>query len=237
MGSSDIISETKVADFAADLELALDAVEGDPVAAATIEREYRPTLIRVLIARGVEVSAAEDLVADVIAECFGAGKNGQICKPLLKKFGGRSSLSTWLIRTTWNRWLDLKRRDKFRGELPIKREENDQGDHFDRIEGDDPGDDLLESDLAELMGDAIQAAFDSIEPESLLMLKLNFLHGVSQTTIAQMWNCDQTRVSRSLASARDAIAVETMRILRDHGAAADITWRDFRRLCAAGVEW
>ena len=37
---------------------------------------------------------------------------------LLEKFEGRSSLSTWLIRITWNRWLDLKRRDKFRGELP-----------------------------------------------------------------------------------------------------------------------
>ena len=35
-------------------------------------------------------------------------------------------------RQTWNRWLDLKRRDKFRGELPSYDDDDERsGDQFD----------------------------------------------------------------------------------------------------------
>ena len=188
-------STVKTLKHAEDYDLVQRALAGEDDAVRHFESEYRPTLCRVLMARGVDRGQADDLVAEEfsIAECFGAGKKGET-KPLLSKFEGWSSLSTWLIRTTWNRWLDLKRRDKFRGDLPEYEDDESgrNGDKFDRVEGADLNEDVLEDDLTSLMSNAIKAAFASLEPDALLMLKLSYLHGLSQTAISKMWQCDQT---------------------------------------------
>lgn len=221
-----------------DAELVRRALAGEPEAVENFHSHYRPALERVLMARGVVRGEAEDLVADIVGECFGAGKNGALEMPLLEKFEGRSSLSTWLIRITWNRWLDLKRRDKFRGELPEYEDDREKGiDRFDRVADDDADDDFLDSDLAELMARSIRQAFASLEPDVLVMLKLSFLHGVSQMEIARMWRCDQTRVSRTLSAARQRIATETMRVIREADPSLEIDWDDFKRLCASGIEF
>jgi RNA polymerase sigma factor (sigma-70 family) len=222
--------------YAEDLDLVDRAVSGDVAAVRDFQETYRPLLERLLMSRGVDRLQAEDLVADIIAECFGAGKNGQT-RPLIEKFEGRSSLSTWMIRITWNRWLDLKRRDKFRGELPSYDDDDDRlGDQFDRVAGNNPDDELLDSDLSELMGRAIREAFDSLGPDVLLMMKLSYLHGVSQANIARMWQCDQTRVSRSLTAAREQVAVVTMRRIREADSSLMLEWEDFQKLCAAGLD-
>ncbi|MCB1228879.1 MAG: RNA polymerase sigma factor [Verrucomicrobiae bacterium] len=230
-------SLSKPLKHAEDIELVQMALAGDDDAVKTFEAEYRPTLERVLMARGVDRGDAEDLVADIIAECFGAGKKGAMEVRLLEKFEGRSSLSTWLIRITWNRWLDLKRRDKFRGELPRYDDDESRGvDAFERVADDHEDEDFIETDLAELMAGAIRDAFARLEPEVLVMLKLSFLHNVSQTDIARMWQCDQTRVSRTLSSARAQIAAETIRAIKAKEPTLDIDWDDFKRLCAYGID-
>lgn len=227
--------ESKPLKHAEDLEFAQRALEGEREASQEFLSQYGPTLERVLMSRGVDRVAAQDLVADIMAECFGAGKGGQTT-PLLQKFEGRSSLSTWLIRITWNRWLDLKRRDKFRGDLPEYDDDEARGvDKFDRV-ADDPDENLLDKDLSNLMAKAIRAAFDSLEPETLLMLKLSFLHGVSQTVLARMWQVDQTRISRTLSAAREQIARVTMQEIKKADAKLELEWDDFKRLCAAGLE-
>jgi len=149
--------EVKPLKFAEDLDLVDRAIGGDAAAVREFQDTYRPMLERVLVSRGVDRIQAEDLVADIVAECFGAGKNGQT-RPLLEKFEGRSSLSTWMIRTTWNRWLDLKRRDKFRGELPSYEDDGERaGDPFDRVAGADPDGDVLDSDLSGECAAALRA--------------------------------------------------------------------------------
>lgn len=233
---SDTEPVTKSQKHSEDLDLVDRAIAGEEEAVRKFQAEYQPTLERVLMSRGVEKGQAQDLVADVIAECFGAGKKGAT-RPLLEKFEGRSSLSTWMIRITWNRWLDLKRRDKFHGELPEYEDDNDRsGDRFDRLEGEDLEEELLDEDLSDLMASAIRSAFDSLDPNVLLMLKLSYLYGISQTVIARMWQCDQTRVSRALTSARQQIAAETMRSIKAADPDLEIEWEDFKRLCAAGLD-
>ena len=68
------------------------------------------------------------------------------------------------------------------------------------------------------------------------MLKLSYLHGVSQTAIARMWQCDQTRVSRSLTSAREQIASQTMQFINESDTGLELEWEDFQKLCAAGLD-
>jgi RNA polymerase sigma-70 factor (ECF subfamily) len=229
-------TEIKPLKHGEDLDLVDRALAGEATAVRQFQDTYRPMLERVLVSRGVDRVQAEDLVADIVAECFGAGKNGQT-RPLLEKFEGRASLSTWMIRTAWNRWLDLKRRDKFRGELPSYDDDEERGgDPFDRVAGTNADGDLLDSDLAELMGRAIREAFDSLGPDVLLMLKLSYLHGISQAAIAKMWQIDQTRVSRTLSSARQQVARATMQRLREADGSLELEWEDFQKLCAAGLD-
>lgn len=230
-------SEVKPLKHAEDLDLTDRAVAGEESAVKAFQEEYQPMLERVMMSRGLDKVSASDLVADVIAECFGAGKKGET-RPLLEKFEGRSSLSTWLIRITWNRWLDLKRRDKFRGELPVYTDPDDAGaeDQFDRVEGANLGENLLDDDLSSLMGRAIKTAFDSLDPGILLMLKLSYLHGISQSVIAQMWQCDQTRVSRALTLAKEQIATVTMSTIQEADSSLELEWEDFQKLCAAGLD-
>ncbi|MDF1816893.1 MAG: sigma-70 family RNA polymerase sigma factor [Verrucomicrobiales bacterium] len=229
-------SDSKPLKHAEDLKLTQRALAGEDDAVREFQEEYQSTLERVLMSRGVDKVAAEDLVADIMAECFGAGKKGETT-PLLAKFEGRSSLSTWLIRITWNRWLDLKRRDKFRGDLPEYDDDEARGvDKFDRVAADNDDDDLIDEDLGDLMGRAIKTAFASLEPDTLLMLKLSYLHGISQTVLADMWRVDQTRISRTLSQAREQIASVTMREIKAGDPDIEIEWEDFMRLCAAGIE-
>ncbi len=217
-----------------DLVLASKALDGDPEAVARIQTEFQPMLERVMMSKGLANSDAVELVADIIAECFGAGKKGQTV-PLLEKFEARSSLSTWLIRITWNRWLDLKRRDKFKGTLPsYDGDEELANGAFDRVP--DEAEEVIDGDLSSLMGAAIKAAFAALDAESHLMLKLSFLHGLSQAKIAEMWSCDQTRISRMLTAAREAVAAETMRALKQADPTLELQWDDFLQLCAAGIE-
>ncbi|MDB2495791.1 hypothetical protein N9X25_01475, partial [Verrucomicrobiales bacterium] len=84
-------AEIKPLKHAADLDLVDRAVNGDDDAVREFQEEYQPMLERVMMSRGVDRVQAQDLVADIIAECFGAGKKGQT-RPLLEKFEGRSSL-------------------------------------------------------------------------------------------------------------------------------------------------
>ena len=229
-------SQSKPLKHAEDLELSQGALKGDDDAVREFQAEYQPTLERVLMSRGVDKVAAQDLVADIMAECFGAGKKGKTT-PLLTKFEGRSSLSTWLIRITWNRWLDLKRRDKFRGELPEYEDDENRGiDKFDRVAAEDDEDKLIDEDLGDLMGRAIKTAFASLDPDTLVMLKLSYLHGISQTVLAGMWRVDQTRISRTLSAAREQIASVTMQEIKAGDPDIEIEWEDFKRLCAAGID-
>ncbi len=229
-------TEPKPLKHATDLELVQKALAGEDAAVREFQQEYQPTLQRVLMSRGVNKVQAEDLVADILAECFGAGKKGKTT-PLLEKFEGRSSLSTWLIRITWNRWLALKRRDKLHGDLPEYDDDEIRGvDKFDRVAAEPDEDQLINEDLTNLIGNAIKTAFASLEPDVLLMLKLSYLHGISQTVLADMWRVDQTRISRTLSAAREQIAAVTMREIRSSDPDIEIEWEDFKRLCSAGLE-
>lgn len=220
-----------------DLRLARDALAGDAAAASRMQDEYFGMVRRILMARGLNPTDASDLVADLAADCFGGRPGAATSAPLLEKFEGRSALSTWLVRAAWNRWLDHKRRDKFKGELPrasnVEREGGE--DAFDRIpqNGDEHA---LDRDLAELMTCSIRAAFQSLPSETLLILKLVYVYRVRQGAIARIWNWDQSKVSRLLATARDEVEKATMQEVAKADPGLELVWEDFLELCQVSSE-
>ena len=218
-----------------DLEIARRALGGDEGAARVIATEHQEMLVCVLVARGVKRLEAEEVVADMISECFGARKSGESGRAILESYEGRSALSTWLVTVVMNRWRDAKRRDKYKGELPRFQDGSTETDPFEQLP-DEPEATLLSEDLEDLMREALQSGFTSLEPEVLLMLKLIYQHQVSQEVIATMWQSNQSKISRTLSVAREQIKQATLAKIRERDPSLSLEWEDFVQLCHISEE-
>src|SRR6185503_9744361 len=87
--------------------LSHDCQGGDATALATLRAQSHEPLVRMLLARGASPTEAEDILADLWADCVpGADERPS----LLEKFSARCSLQNWLATVATNRWLDFKRR-------------------------------------------------------------------------------------------------------------------------------
>lgn len=203
---------------------------------ADLTRELTGQLRAVLIRRGATATEADDVVADLWADCFGPA-GGR--RTLLERFGDKGSLKAFLTRTALNRLIDLKRRLRFRAELPQSGDDDGPGagaDPFDRLAGTDPvepGGDLL----IDLLRTAIMNTLASCDPEELLMLKLVSAHRVPQATVARMFNCSQSRVSRTLTALTGQIRQRTLAEIRRIDPWLEMEWDDFLALCADSVDF
>src|SRR5436190_12210129 len=80
---------------------------GDPEALGELRNRFQTPILQTLLARGATRTEAEDLLADLWADCVPGADD----KPsLLEKFNGKSTLQGWLTTVATNRWIDFKRR-------------------------------------------------------------------------------------------------------------------------------
>ena len=198
-------------------------LQGDPAALADLREAHHPSLVNILHARGASLSETEELLADLWGDCVPT--NGD--RPsLLDKFSGKCPVQGWLATVATRRWIDLKRKQNRRGENA-----RPEGDHV-AIETfpatASPG---REDVLVELLRDSLQAAFAACPPADLLMLRLVYLHGLSQREIMRMWNWSESKVSRQLSQAMQRIGQDTLRNLKRKDPWLDLTWQDFVDLC------
>src|SRR4029077_697375 len=135
-----------------DLSFVQRVLTGDAAAATELRNRYHGKLVGVLRARGANQTEAEDLVADLWTDCFGARTNRPT---LLTKYQGRCALESWLLTVGTNRLVDLKRRQSFRVEIPAS--ERSAHDFFDRRP--QPETVSSEASLLKLLRVAIQNAF------------------------------------------------------------------------------
>src|ERR1041385_5460583 len=80
---------------------------GDVEALAQMRDQCHGSLLGILMARGADRTEAEDLLADLWADCV----PGQDDRPsILEKFSGKCTLQGWLATVATNRWVDRKRK-------------------------------------------------------------------------------------------------------------------------------
>jgi len=201
-------------------------LQGDAAALAALREKHHASLINILRARGASESETDELLADLWGDCV-ARNDEQPC--LLEKFSGKCSLQGWLATVATRRWIDLKRRQQRRGENHAPRPGDEEHEPLERL----PAAATATADdaLVNLLRDSLQAAFASCPPADLLMLRLVYLHGLSQREIMQMWSWSESKVSRKLTSAMEHIAEQTLQCLKQHDAWLDLTWQDFVDLC------
>lgn len=216
------------------MQLVQDALTGSEEACAAVRGDANAGWLEaVLIKRGASPTEAGDIVADLMADCFGA-KQGK--PPLLEAYNGGGPLRGFLSRAAINRLIDLKRRQKFQGQLPERGLDSAPTDEFDLLEGASPS--ITNDDaLVDLLRDALMNAFAKCNPRDLVLMRLVTVHGVRQEAIAARFGWSQSKVSRAINSAMTAIRKETMAEIRRSDPWLELEWDDFLALCRSSTDF
>jgi RNA polymerase sigma factor (sigma-70 family) len=203
----------------------LRSQQGDAEALAGLRLKHHPALVNILLARGASRTETEDLLADLWADCV----PGSDDRPsLLEKFSGKCSLQGWLATVATNRWIDFKRRHSRRVEISSAPGESEE-DAFERLPADASA--YQEDTLVELLRESLRAAFARCPAEAMVLLRLVYLHGVTQREVVRMFGWSEAKVSRLLSRAMEQIETDTLGELKKRDAWLELTWQDFLDLC------
>ncbi|HKQ40456.1 MAG TPA: RNA polymerase sigma factor [Verrucomicrobiae bacterium] len=203
-----------------------ERLQDQPDLLATLQKEHHSFLRTVLISRGATQDEADDLLEDLWGDCVGQSED----RPsLLEKYSGKCPIRSWLATVVTNRLVDLKRRQKHRGELPRLESEDADANPFERL----PAAVSVESEgaLVDLLKNSLQAAFANCPADAMLMLRLVYLNGVSQREVCRMWGWPEYKVSRFMSHAMEEIETATLRELKKRDRWLDLSWQDFVELC------
>jgi RNA polymerase sigma factor (sigma-70 family) len=198
---------------------------GNERAASDLRARHHSKLVAILCTKGATKTEAEDLIADVWSDCFGATSGRS---PILMKYQGRCALESWLITVATNRFIELKRRQQFRSELS-QLSPNRLAGHFDSVPG--ATTQHTEHLLLDLLHRSVLKAFSESDPQALLMLRLVHIHGVTQREIGRMWRWHESKVCRVLDLARQNIKKSVLAQVKRTDPWLRFTWEDFSDLC------
>ena len=202
------------------------SLQGDLQALAELREKYSALLSAVLIRRGANRTEAADLISDLWGDCVPAADD----RPsLLEKFNGGSNLRPWLVTVATHRLYDYKRRQQ------VHRKST----------GSDPGFvpggflrnltttpfPIRDTSLMGLLRETLEQALEECPRESVLMLRLVYLHGLNQRDIGRMWNWHESKVSRALSNELKSIRRSTLRRIKEKDPWLELTWADFLDLC------
>jgi RNA polymerase sigma factor (sigma-70 family) len=208
-----------------DIYFVRSILAGNERAASGLRAKYHAKLVGILCARGATKTEAEDVIADLWSDCFGATERRS---SILIKYQGRCALESWLVTVATNRFIELKRRQQFRSELsPCGL--NPLADPLDAV----PGATTQQAEplLLDLLHQSVLKAFSESDPETLLMLKLVHIHGVTQREIGRMWRWHESKVCRVLDLARQNIKKSVLARVKRTDPWLRFTWEDFSDLC------
>jgi RNA polymerase sigma factor (sigma-70 family) len=199
---------------------------GDTDALAELRQAHNSSLANILAARGATVDETGELLADLWGDCVPTNDDRPT---LLEKFSGKCSLQAWLVTVATRRWIDLKRKHARRGgaSQPHDPELHDQT--LDRLVASDES--VMEDALVALLRDSLQAAFSDCPADDMLMLRLLYLHGITQRELMRMWNWSESKVSRKLSRSMELLQDSTLGHLKRKDPWLHLTWQDFIDLC------
>lgn len=211
-----------------DLDLVASALAGNTDACETIRsREMVRYLESLCARRGASATEAADLVADLLSDCLGASPGKA---PLLQKYNGQGALRAFLARAVINRFIDLKRHQKFEAALPPHRRGETVTDRFDLLEGKAVIWRKREG-LSQLLDRSLKHALSGCDPVALTLLHLVTIQRVNQSSAGRMMGWSQSKVSRTLSQTMQEIRRQTLAEVRRIDPWLDLKWPDFLQLC------
>jgi RNA polymerase sigma factor (sigma-70 family) len=212
-----------------DLVLAEHALEGDPVAVGRVLAMLRaPEFAAFLRGRGATATEAEDLIGNLIGDCFGGERAKGGLHRLLGRYNGACPLPAFLRRAAVNRLISLKRKQVLRREAEPARD--DAGAAVLEL----PAREASEGDeeIIPLLRETLHAAFAAVDPERMVLFRLVHTHGVPQKRVAAIWGWHESKVSRALEAVRVELKAAILDGIRRRDAWLDLRWEDFVALCS-----
>jgi RNA polymerase sigma factor (sigma-70 family) len=209
-----------VSDRSQDLQLIYQALAGNENAGRDLQARYSAQLKATLCKRGASITEADDLVADLWADCFGSSG-----EPLLLKYEGRCPLSSWLITVVTHKLIDRKRLETLHRKLLRDKSGDSQSNDLEVI-GNLPAC-QPDNDLIGLLRRAVMNAFAAESPEKVLILRLVHVYEVTQREVGRIWNWHESKVSRTLESARVRIRTAVLADLHLKDPPLELEWEDF----------
>ncbi len=204
--------------------------EIDPALMAELRAQCQGPLSVILQGRGANATETEDVLADLWSDCV-----GQPGRPsLLEKFSGRTSLLNWLATVATHRWIDAKRRQA--RWVPVEPGFCESLESQVFAELNRTGNTAGEEILTRLLRESLRAAFARCPAQSLVLLRLVHMHGLSQREVGRMLRWSETKLSRYLNSTLRQIERDTLGEVRRRDPWLQLTWQDFLDLCENGHE-
>jgi RNA polymerase sigma factor (sigma-70 family) len=188
-----------------------------------MQKRFGGELRAFLLGAGATTSEADDLLTSLWTDCVTG-------KPLLLRYRGTAPLIAWLKTVVMNDLVDRRRRQSL---------EKSAGNALSGLEGEGAHarrrNRAADAPLFRIMRRALTRAFGSCPAESVVMLQLVHLYGLTQREVCVIWGYTESKVSRRLSAAMNQIAQETMRAICDADKWLEIQWDDFLDFCR-GVE-
>ena len=216
--------------FPDDFVLAQKCLDADPMAVRRLQETYRTPLLNYLVHAGALIEEARELVEELWADCLAERPER---RPRLATYAGTSPLQGWLKAVALNSLLQAKRSEKRVRKVILDGPPPEVGDDSETSEAEAAADrhDSTEPPLLEIMRDSVQAAFRECDPEEFVLVQLAHTNGLRGRELARLFSCSDSKVRRSLETAREKIAAATLRHVRARDPWLELKWDDFVELC------
>jgi len=212
---------------AEDLLQVQKCIRGDVVALGGVRDRFDEPVRAILRARGATATEADDVLADMWGDCVA---NCDEHPSLLEKYSGKCPLQGWLALVATNRWYDAKRRGARSVQIPDNISEgSDKATAPDNPA--DPSSTCCEDAVVDLLRDCLKAAFAACAPQDMVLLRLVFMHDLSQREVARALGWNETKISRSLSEAMQIIETQALAEVKKRDSWLDLSWQDFLDLC------
>lgn len=210
---------------AEDLLQVQKCLRGDVAALGELRTRFDEALRAILRARGASATEADDTLADLWGDCVG---NHDDRPALLEKYSGKSPLQSWLAMVATNRWYDAKRRQS--RDVQITDDESLES-RQETVPRSAAGQAAAEDAIVDLLRDSLKAAFAACPARDMVLLRLVFLHGLSQREVASSLGWNESKLSRVFSRAMETIELQALDHVKKQDSWLDLSWQDFLDMC------
>jgi RNA polymerase sigma factor (sigma-70 family) len=204
-----------------------NCLRGAAAALGDLRDRFDGKLRAILRARGASATEADDTLADLWGDCVG---NRPGHPALLEKYSGKCPLQAWLAMVATNRWFDAKRHEARGGKIMgMGSELSGEATRFDG-----PGQPAatgFEDAIVDLLRDSLKTSFAACAPRDMVLLRLVFIHGLSQREVARALGWNESKLSRNLSQAMKNIETRTLAEIKKRDPWLVLNWQDFLDLC------
>jgi RNA polymerase sigma-70 factor (ECF subfamily) len=212
---------------AEDLFLCCAALLGDDGAIRTLRASARPVLAGYLH----RIDPSPSFIDEVEQRLWDAALVGSAGAPAkLATYAGKGPLAGWLGVVAQRIGLTIRRQ-----EASEQRAAEAAGSEADRVAS-DPELSFIKGHLRAPFRRAIVQALESLDDRERMVYRMHIVDGVSLERIGKTYGVAQSTVSRWMAGARDTIAAEAQRILREELHASADDYESMSRLLVSQLD-